>query len=55
MIDQISFKNPCVTASSGASVLIVEYSQTATGSVGVGMYPSLLGSFSVGCFIYLAC
>ena len=42
----MSFKNPCVTASSGASVPIVVHSQPTTGSVGVGMYPSLMGSFS---------
>ena len=45
-IDQTSFKNPPVTTSSGASISIVEHSQPATGSVGVGMYPSLMGSFS---------
>ena len=45
-IDQMAFKNPPVTASSGALVLIVDHSQPATGSVGVGMYPSLMGSFS---------
>ena len=46
MIDEMTFKNSPVTASSGASVPIVEHSQSATGSVGVGMYPSLMGSFS---------
>ena len=45
-IDQTSFKNLSVTASSGASISIVEHSQPTTGSVGVGMYPSLMGSFS---------
>ena len=45
-IDQTTFKNPSVTASLGASILIVEHSHPATGSVGVGMYPSLMGSFS---------
>ena len=34
-IDQTSFKNPSVTAFSGASILIVEHSQPVTGSVGV--------------------
>ena len=34
-IDQTSFKNPCVTTSLGASILVVEHSQPATGSVGV--------------------
>ena len=42
----MSFKNTCVTASLGASILIIEHSQPATGSVGVSMYPSLMGSFS---------
>ena len=46
MIDQTSFKNLCVTASSVASIPIVDHSQPTTGSVGVGMYPSLMGSFS---------
>ena len=46
IIDQMSFKNSPVTTSSGASISIVEHSQPATGSVGVGMYPSLMGSFS---------
>ena len=45
-IDQMAFKNPSITASSGASIPIIEHSQPATGSVGVGMYPSLMGSFS---------
>ena len=45
-IDQTSFKNMCVTASSGDSILIIDHSQLETGSVGVGMYPSLMGSFS---------
>ena len=35
-----------VTASSGASIPTVEHSQLETGSVGVGMYPSLMGIFS---------
>ena len=45
-IDQTSFKNLLVTASLGDSILIIEHSQLETGSVGVGMYPSLMGSFS---------
>ena len=45
-IDQMTFKNPSVTASSRASISITEHSQLATGSVGVGMYPSLMGSVS---------
>ena len=46
-IDQTSFKNLCVTASSGASIPIVEHSQPATGSVGVGMDPSLMEALVV--------
>ena len=42
----MTFKNLSVTASSGALIPIVEHSQMATGSVDVGMYPSLMGSFS---------
>ena len=45
-IDQTSFKNLSVSASSGASIPIIDHSQLATGSVGVGMYPSLIGTFS---------
>ena len=46
MINQTSFKNPSVSASSRASILIIDHSQPTTGSVGVGMYPSLMGIFS---------
>ena len=42
----MSFKNPLVITSLGALILIVEHSQLATGSVGVGMYSSLMGTFS---------
>ena len=42
----MAFKNSPVTASSGTSVPVIEHSHPATGSVGVGMYPSLMGSFS---------
>jgi len=45
-IDQTTFKNPSVTVSLGASIPIVEHFQPTTGSVGEGMYPSLMGSFS---------
>ena len=45
-IDQMAFKNPPVSASSEASVPKFEHSQPATGSVGVGMYPSLMETFS---------
>ena len=46
MIDQTSFKNPCVTTSLGSSISIVEHSQPTTQNVGVGMYPSLMGRFN---------
>ena len=45
-IDQMAFKNPPVNASSKASVPKVKHSQPTTGSVGVGMYPTLMGTFS---------
>ena len=45
-INQTSFCNPSVNASLGASILIIDNSQPTTGSVGVGMYPSLMGTFS---------
>ena len=46
MIIQTTFKTPSVIASSGASIPIIEHSQSTTRSVGVGMYPSLMGRFS---------
>ena len=46
MIDQNSFHNLSVNASSRASISIIDHSQPTTGSVGVGMYPSLMGTFS---------
>ena len=45
-IDQKSFQNSSVNASLGASIPIINHSQPTTGSVGVGMYPSLMGAFS---------
>ena len=45
-IDQKYFQNPSVNASLGASILIINHSQPVTGSVGVGMYPSLMGTFN---------
>ena len=35
-----------VKASSGASISIIDQSHPATKNVGVGMYPSLMGTFS---------
>ena len=46
MIDQMSFPNVNVNASSGTSILIIDHSQPETGSVGVVMYLSLMGTFS---------
>ena len=46
MINQSSFRNSSVSASSGASIPIIDHSQLEIGSVGVGMYPSLMGTFS---------
>ena len=45
-IDQMSFRNPIVNASSRTSIPIIDHSQPATRSVGVGMYPSLMGTFN---------
>ena len=44
-IDKKYFQNLCLKASSGASILIIDHSQLATENVGVGMYPSLMGTF----------
>ena len=46
MNDQTAFHNLSFSASSGASIPIINHSQPATGSVGVGMYPFLMGTFS---------
>ena len=45
-IDQTSFHNLSVGASSGASIPIIDHSQPETGSVGMDIYPSLMGTFS---------
>ena len=45
-IDQNYFQNPCVKASLRASFPIIDHSQPTTENVGVGMYPSLMGTFS---------
>ena len=44
-IDQTSFRNLRVNASLRTSIPIIDHSQPITGSVGVGMYPSLMGTF----------
>ena len=46
MIGQTSFYNLSVNAPSGNSIPIIDLSQPKNGSVGVGMYPSLMGTFS---------
>ena len=46
MIDQTSFHNLNINASSGTSIPIINHSQPATRSVGVGMHLSLMGTFS---------
>ena len=46
MINQTSFQNPSVNASSGASISIINHSQLEIGSVGIGMYPSLIRTFN---------
>ena len=45
-IDKKYFQNLSVKASSGASILIIDHSQSATENVGVGMYHSLMGTFN---------
>ena len=45
-IDQKYLQNQSVNASSVASISIINYSQPTTENVGVGMYPSLMGTFS---------
>ena len=45
-IDQNSFHNSSVNASSGAPIPIIDHSQPTTRSVGIVMYPSLMGTFS---------
>ena len=45
-IDQKSLHNLSFNALSGASISIIDHSHPATGSVGVGMYPSVMGTFS---------
>ena len=47
-VDQISFDNSSSKASSGASILVINHSQLTTKNIGVGIYPSLMGTFS--CF-----
>ena len=45
-IDKKYFQNLCLKASSRSSILIIDHSQSAIKNVGVGMYPSLMGTFS---------
>ena len=53
MIDQTSFRNLSVTTSSGSSISIINHSQPTTRSVGVGMYPSLMGMFSFSALVLM--
>ena len=46
MIDQKSFDNSSTKASLGATIPIIDHSQETTENVGVGMYPSLMGTFN---------
>ena len=45
-VNQRSFDNSSSKYLSGASILIINHSQSATENIGVGMYPSLMGTFS---------
>ena len=40
-------------ASSRASITIIDHSQLETGSVGVGMYPFLMGTFSCPALVFM--
>ena len=46
MIDQMSFDNYSSSASLGSIILTINNSQPTTQNVGVGMHPSLIGTFS---------
>ena len=53
-INHRSFDNSSSKASSGASILVIDHSQLTTESVGVGMYPSLMGNFNcVACVLMI--
>ena len=41
-----SFDNSSSKASAGASISVIDHSQSATENIRVGMYPSLMGNFS---------
>ena len=45
-IDQTSFHNLSDNASSGTSISIIDHSQPTTENVGLGMYPSSMGTFN---------
>ena len=45
-IDKISFDNFSLKASSRASIPVINHSQLTTESVGVVLYPSLMGNFN---------
>ena len=46
-IDQLSFDNSSSSASSRPTILTIDNSQVTTENVGAGMYPSLMGIFSI--------
>ena len=46
MIHQISFDNSTSKVSSGTSIPFIDHSYPVTENVGVGMHPSLMGTFS---------
>jgi hypothetical protein len=46
MIDQISFSHSDSMTNMGSIVPLIENSQMTTKSIGVGMYPSLMGNFN---------
>ena len=46
MIDQKYFDNSGAEASLGATIPIIDHSQPVIENIGVGMYPSLMGTFN---------
>ena len=51
MIEQQSFDNSISLASSGSTILVIDNSQSPTENVGVGMYPSLMGSLNISALV----
>ena len=46
-IDQLSFDNYSSSTSSIPTILTIDSSQQTTDNVGIGMYPSLMGTFNI--------